>query len=61
MASDLYVRVFIKPHSTFVRKGADLFMKKKITLLEALTGVVFNVKQLDGKIIEVSSFAGETI
>jgi DnaJ family protein A protein 2 len=41
LAADLYVRVFIKPHSYITRKGADLFMKKKITLLEALTGVTF--------------------
>ena len=33
LASDLYVRVFIKKHQNIERKGADLFMKKKISLV----------------------------
>lgn len=28
--------------------GADLFIKKNITLLEALTGFDFKIKHLDG-------------
>lgn len=48
MAGDLHVRVNIKAHPVFERKGADLFMNKKITLLEALTGINFKVKHLDG-------------
>jgi len=48
MAGDLYVRIMIKKHPTFTRKGADLFIEKKISLLEALTGYNFEIKHLDG-------------
>lgn len=48
MAGDLYVKVVIKPHSVFTRKGADLYIEKKITLLEALSGIYFEIKHLNG-------------
>lgn len=48
MAGDLHVRVKIKPHKLFERKGADLYTKRTITLLEALTGVQFQLQYLDG-------------
>jgi len=35
MAGDLHVKVTIKDHPIFTRKGADLMMNKKISLLEA--------------------------
>jgi len=41
MAGDLHVIVSIKAHPIFIRKGADLYMKKKISLIEALAGVNF--------------------
>lgn len=41
MAGDLYVRILIDKHKTYTRKGADLFLEKKITLCEALTGFNF--------------------
>lgn len=41
MAGDLHVRYRIKKHSLFNRKGADLYLEKKISLLEALTGFNF--------------------
>jgi DnaJ family protein A protein 2 len=41
MAGDLYIRIKIKKHDLYERKGADLFTTKKITLLEALTGCQF--------------------
>jgi len=39
MAGDLYVRIKIQKHKVFERRGADLFMTKTITLIEALSGV----------------------
>jgi len=39
MAGDLYVRIKINKHKIYERKGADLYTSKKITLLEALTGL----------------------
>lgn len=61
MAGDLHVRVSIKPHAIYERKGADLFMKKKISLLEALVGVNFKVKQLDGTEVTVCSAPADII
>jgi len=55
MAGDLHVRVSIKPHAIYERKGADLYVKKKISLLEALCGVNFKLKQLDGTDITICS------
>ena len=49
MAGDLHVKFKVKKHKLFERKGADLYLNKKITLLEALTGFTFNVKTLDKK------------
>jgi DnaJ-class molecular chaperone len=43
------VRIKIKKHELFQRRGADLVIIKKITLLEALTGVTIEIKHLDGK------------
>lgn len=48
MAGDLYVKINIKKHANFQRKGADLFIERNITLLEALSGVYFEIKHLDG-------------
>jgi len=39
IAGDVYVRIKIKKHNVFQRRGADLVIIKKISLLEALTGV----------------------
>ena len=49
MAGDLHIKFKVKEHKLFKRKGADLFMDKKITLLQALTGFTFNIKMLDKK------------
>jgi DnaJ homolog subfamily A member 2 len=38
-----------KEHPVFTRKNADLFVKKTITLGEALTGFEFELTQLDGR------------
>jgi DnaJ-class molecular chaperone len=38
-AGDLVVIVTVKPTKAFVRKGDDLFITKKISLIEALSGV----------------------
>lgn len=41
MAGDLHVRILIEKHKIYTRKGADLYLEKKITLGEALTGFNF--------------------
>jgi DnaJ family protein A protein 2 len=61
MAGDLVVQFNVKKHPEFTRKGADLFLTKKISLYEALTGATFTITHLDGKKINIASDAGEVI
>jgi len=42
----------------FKRKGADLFMHKSITLVEALIGFEFKLKHLDGQIYNIYTGKG---
>jgi len=51
----------IEPHNVFKRKGADLYIEKKISLLESLTGTYFNVTHLDGTKLTISTAPGEVI
>ena len=48
-------------HETFQRRGADLVIKKQVTLLEALIGAKFVVEHLDGRKVLVSTAPGEVI
>lgn len=61
LAGDLYVTVHIEEHPLFKRVGADLFYKKKISLLEALTGFHFTIEHLDHQKFVVSTSPGEII
>ncbi len=58
---DIHIRIKIKDHKTFIRKGADLFIVKKITLLEALTGVTMNIEHLDKRNLTIATPPGEII
>ena len=58
---DVYVRIKIKRHKEFQRRGADLVHIKKITLLEALTGVTLELKHLDGKKHTIATAPGEVL
>lgn len=58
---DVIIIVDEQPHKVFKRKGADLFMEKEITLLEALTGVNFKVDYLDGSSFIVQNKPGEVL
>ncbi|EMD46946.1 DnaJ family protein [Entamoeba histolytica HM-3:IMSS] len=49
IAGDVIFVIKTKEHPIFERKGSDLIMSKTITLNEALTGVAFIVKTLDGR------------
>jgi len=48
-AGDLYVRVVIKPHSVFKRKGDDLYAKVPISFSQATLGAKVEVPTLAGK------------
>jgi len=61
IAGDLVVQFNVEKHPEFTRKGADLFIEKKISLYEALTGITFTITHLDGKKINIASAPGEVI
>jgi len=50
-----------QPSKKYQRKGADLLMEKTITLAEALTGVDFVFRHLDGTQLRVQNEPGEVI
>ena len=57
----MYLTIHIDDHPKFKRIGADLYYKKKITLLEALTGFNFTIEHLDNAKFIVSTMPGEVI
>lgn len=58
---DIVFVVQEKEHNVFQRKGGNLIMEKKISLVEALCGFETIVEHLDGRHIHVKSVAGEVI
>lgn len=58
---DVIVVVGVRKNKVFTRKGADLYMDKEISLLEALTGVNFTIMHLDGRIIRITNPPGKVI
>jgi len=61
LPGDVVLVIKEREHAVFQRKGADLIMKKEITLLEALTGVKLVVEHLDGHSVHVTSKPGAVI
>lgn len=61
LAGDVLFIVSIAKHPVFTRVGADLFIRKKISLLDALTGFEFTVKHLDGTTHQISLLKNEVI
>ena len=47
---DLYIKVRVAPHKTFVRQGSDLVMDLDVKLSDALLGAEYSVDTLDGSI-----------
>merc|ERR1719476_356997 len=48
-------------HSLFKRKGADLFIERKISLVEALCGFEIDVTHLDGRKLLIKTQPGEIV
>jgi len=48
-AGDLYLRVVVKPHEFFERRGNDLYTKIPITVSEATLGAKIEVPTMDGR------------
>lgn len=49
------------PHPVFKRKGADLYIEKTISLVEALCGFEMEIEHLDGRTLIVKSNPGDVI
>lgn len=60
-AGDVIFQINITDHDKFFRKGADLFMKKDVSLLEALTGFKTHVQHLDGRQLVIQTKPGDLI
>ncbi|KAK2960920.1 putative Chaperone protein DnaJ [Blattamonas nauphoetae] len=58
---DLIVVLEEKQHQTFQRKGADLLLKKTITLAEALCGFQMEITHVSGKRLLIKSDETEVI
>jgi len=52
-SGDLYIKVHIKSHAVFKRDGLNLTMNLPLKLSEALLGMTYNLKILEGNTIEV--------
>jgi molecular chaperone DnaJ len=48
-AGDLYLRVDVKPHPFFERRGDDLYTKVPVTVTEATLGAKVEVPTIDGR------------
>ena len=48
-AGDLYLRVVVKPHEFFERRGDDLYTKIPVTVSEATLGSKIEVPTIDGR------------
>jgi molecular chaperone DnaJ len=48
-AGDLYLRVDVKPHTFFERRGDDLYTKVPVTVSEATLGAKVEVPTIDGR------------
>lgn len=52
-SGDLYIKVKIRPHATYKRDGINLTLDLPIKLTEALLGMEYKLKTLEGNEIEV--------
>ncbi|XP_045618396.1 dnaJ homolog subfamily A member 1 [Procambarus clarkii] len=60
-AGDVVIILQEKPHATFTRKGIDLHMDMKITLVESLCGIRRTVATLDGRTLTLTTPEGKVL
>jgi hypothetical protein len=58
---DVIFVVSEQEHSEFTRRGADLFIERKISLVEALCGFELEVTHLDGRKLLIKSAPGDVV
>jgi len=59
--SVLRVRIKIKPHEVFERRGLQLFYKHSLTFKESICGFDFTIQQLDGTALKIKNNIGNVI
>ena len=57
-SGDLYIRIFVKPHPVFKRRGDDIYIKREISFSQAALGDEIEVPTLEGKKILLKVPAG---
>ncbi|MDD5098374.1 MAG: molecular chaperone DnaJ [Candidatus Pacebacteria bacterium] len=57
---DLYIRIFIKPHSVFERRGDDIYLNQSITFSQAALGDKLKIPTLDKENLIIKIPAGLT-
>jgi len=60
-AGDVVFVLKQQEHADFKRKGADLFLERKISLVEALCGFEIGITHLDGRKLLVKTAPGEIV
>ncbi len=55
---DMYVRIFVKKHSVFQRKGDDLMANATISFSQAALGGEVEFATLDGKVFLIKITSG---
>eukprot|EP00939_MAST-03C_sp_MAST-3C-sp1_P003106 g3106.t1 len=61
LPGDVIFVVKQKQHEVFKRRGNDLLVEKEINLIEALCGLTWRLKHLDGRTVIVKTAAGEVL
>ncbi len=52
-SGDLYIKINVKPHTVFKRDGLNLTMDLPIKLTDALLGMTYHLKTLEGSMMDV--------
>merc|ERR1719323_634719 len=60
-AGDVVFVLKQQEHADFKRKGADLFIERKISLVEALCGFTMDLTHLDGRKLLIKTSPGEIV
>merc|ERR1719272_2090753 len=60
-AGDVHFVLKEQEHAVFKRKGADLFIERKISLSEALCGFELDITHLDGRKLFIKTAPGEIV
>merc|ERR1719359_1211180 len=58
-AGDVVFVLKEKPHALYKRHGADLYIEKEISLVEALCGFTMELPKLDGRTLVIKSKPGD--